>query len=783
MKFGWVSARDEAVAVSLREPAAGRTSRWPDWLSSEAVERIQRSGVPAPWEHQVDFAQALFEGRHAIVCTPTGSGKTLGYLMPIIAATAEGRLGVTVDSTRARLSSRHTAVYLAPTKALAHDQARAAAAVGPQGWRIGALDGDSDEAERRFAREHADLVLTNPDMLHFSVLPGHQRWASFLGSLRYIVVDEAHRYQGVFGAHVAQVIRRLRRLAAQYGADPVVALSSATAPNAGEFAGTLIGADHVQVIDRDASPSGRRTAVLWRPASSLRAATAELLARLTDDDAQTIAFVPSRQGAELVSLAAQELSAEPTRIASYRGGYLAVDRRSLEAGLHSRELRGLASTNALELGVDVAGMDAVLVSGYPGKLSSFWQQAGRAGRRGQESLVVLLAREDPLDAYLLEHPELVFEASVERAVLHPENPRVLGPHLAAAAQELPLSDEDARWFGPTAPVVARALAQQGVLRARRDRFFWTRPDRAVDFINLRSMGGRPVDIIERTTGRVVGMVDAAAADRTVHPGAVYLHQGESFTVEELDLGEHQAMVASSCPRYYTQAQSSFDIEVVREEARRTLGATWVSRGEVRLDSQVTGYLRRDEVTHDVWDSTPLDLPLHRMTTQAVWWTVPASLAGRLGWAELQMGAAAHAMEHTAIGLLPAFAPCDRWDIGGVSTALHPDTGLPTVFVHDGMSGGAGFAYRGFEAAEQWLGATLDRLTRCACEAGCPACVVSPKCGNANQVLNKADAAELLALLLDETPSRHPQPSVLSVASIHNLGARTGNGEMAGRSRG
>ena len=749
MKFDWLLGRDEAVAVSRREPTAGLTAPWPPWLSAETVARIERSGVPAPWRHQAEFAQALFDGRHAIVCTPTGSGKTLGYLMPVIAATAEGTLGVAVDSTRARLTGpRHTAVYLAPTKALAHDQARAAAALGPQGWRLTALDGDSDDAERRFARDHADLVLTNPDMLHFSVLPNHQRWASFLGSLRYIVLDEAHRYQGVFGAHVAQVIRRLRRLAAQYGADPVVALSSATAPNAGEFAGLLIGAEDVAVFERDSSPSGRRTAVLWQPASSLRADTAELLARLTDHDAQTIAFVASRQGAELVSLAAQELSAQPTRIASYRGGYLALDRRSLEAGLHTGELRGLASTNALELGVDIAGMDAVLISGFPGKLSSFWQQAGRAGRRGQDAIVVLLAREDPLDAYLLEHPELVFDAPVERAVLHPDNPRILGPHLAAAAQEVPLSDEDERWFGPTQPALARALAAQGVLRHRRDRFYWTRPDRAVDFINLRSMGARPVDIIERDTGRVVGVVDVAAADRTVHPGAVYLHQGESYTVEDLDLDEHQALVVASRPRYYTQAQSSFDIQIVQESGSRPLGITRVHRGDVRLDSQVLGYLRRDEVTHDVWDSTPLDLPRHRMTTQAVWWTVPEHLARRLGWAELQMGAAAHAMEHTAIGLLPAFAPCDRWDIGGVSTALHPDTGLATVFVHDGMAGGAGFAHRGFDVVEQWLRATLDRLTRCSCEVGCPACVVSPKCGNANQVLHKGDAAELLGLLLD-----------------------------------
>lgn len=748
MTFSWVLNRDEVAAVSQRDASPGMPASWPEWLPEQVAARIEEAGIAAPWRHQVAFADALFRGEHAIVCTPTGSGKSLGYLMPIIAAGAHGKLGVKVEALRAQLTTpRHTALYISPTKALAHDQARAAATLGPKGWRVSTLDGDSDEAERRFARDHASFILTNPDMLHFAVLPNHQRWTRFLSSLRYIVVDEAHRYQGIFGAHVAQVIRRLRRVAAQYGAEPTVALSSATAPNAAEFAETLIGTGPVRVIDEDASPSGSRTVALWQPEKSLRDDTARLLAGLTDEGRQVIAFVASRQGAELISMAAQEMAREPTRVASYRGGFLAYDRRELEAALHSGELRGLASTNALELGVDVAGMDAVLISGYPGKLASFWQQAGRAGRRGQDALVVMLARENPLDAYLLEHPELIFDAPVERAVLHPDNPRVLGPHLAAAAQELPLSAEDERWFGPTTRTLADALAQQGVLRNRAGRYFWTRPDRAVDFIDLRAIGERPIDIIERDTGRVVGEVDMAAADRTVHPGAVYLHQGETFLVEDLDREEHQAFVTAGRTQYYTQPQSAFDIEILREDHCKPLGVMQVCRGDVRLDSQVTAYLRRDEVTHEVWDTTPLDMPQHRMTTQAVWWTVPAHLARRLGWQELQMGAAAHAMEHTAIGLLPAFAPCDRWDIGGVSTALHPDTGLCTVFVHDGMAGGSGFAYRGFEVIDEWLAATYERLTRCACAEGCPACVVSPKCGNANQVLNKTDAAELLGLLL------------------------------------
>ncbi|MFT3887921.1 MAG: DEAD/DEAH box helicase [Arachnia sp.] len=749
MAFDWVLGRDEVTAVSERAPRPGDATDWPAWLGAETAARIEEHGVAQPWRHQAAFAELLYRGRHAMICTPTGSGKTLGYLMPILAA-AEGRIGVDVGGERTRLTApRHTALYLAPTKALAHDQARAATGLGPRSWRVGTLDGDSDEGERRFAREHASYLLTNPDMLHYSVLPNHQRWSRFLGGLRYIVVDEAHRYQGIFGAHVAQVIRRLRRLAALYGATPTVALSSATAPNAAAFGGALIGEPEVEVVDEDASPAGRRTVALWRPTASLRADTATLLAGLADEGNQAIAFVASRQGAELVSLAAQELAREPGRIASYRGGYLAVDRRELEAGLQDGSLRALASTNALELGVDIAGMDAVLVSGFPGRLSSFWQQAGRAGRRGQDALVVLLGRENPLDEYLLEHPELVFEAPVEHAVVHPENPRVLGPHLAAAAQEHPLTAADEAFFGPTLLAVARALSAQGILRDRHGRFFWTRPDRAVDYIDLRSIGERPIDIIERDTGRVVGLVDAAAVDRTVHPGAVYLHQGESYLVEGLDREDRQAFVVRARPRFYTQPQESYEIQVLREADRRPLGATEICWGDVRLDSQVLGYLRRDEVTHEVWDSSELDMPRHQMATEAVWWTVPHALLTGLGWPDLRVGAAAHAMEHTAIGLLPAFAPCDRWDIGGLSTALHPDTGLATVFVHDGMAGGAGFARRGFDAAEQWLRATLDRLERCRCMGGCPACIVSPKCGNANQVLDKDDARVLLGLLLGE----------------------------------
>ena len=742
--WSWVFASPEVCGVEILPASDGVHGQWPSWVSDDVRARCGSAGIAMPWVHQAAFAQLAFEGTHCAITTSTGSGKSLGYLLPIIAATAEGRLGVEVPMARIR-RAEHTALYIAPTKALAHDQLRAAIQFGPQGWPVTAFDGDSDVAERRFARDHASVVLTNPDMLHYSLLPGHRRWSRLLSGLRYVVVDEAHRYQGVFGAHVAQVLRRLRRLAHHYGANPTFLLASGTASAAETFGGKLIGEDAVAVVSEDTSPKAQRTIVLWKPAVSLNQDTANLLGRLVDSGSQTIAFVASRVGAELVALEASNRS--DATIASYRAGFLPRERRELEHDLQTGQLRGVATTNALELGVDIAGMDAVLIAGYPGKLSALWQQAGRAGRTGSDALVVLLARDNPLDSFLFDHPDVLLHAPIERAVLHPENPHILGPHLAAAAQELPLTSADARWFGETSWEVASALVSQRILRDRGGRYFWTRPDRAVDFISLRSRDAKPYDIVERDTGRIVGAVDESILDSVAYEGAVYLHQGEQFLVDEEDHDAKQVLVHTAYLKYYTQPQTSFEIEVLADQASRPLGATTIHRGDVRLTSQVHAYLRRNALTHEVWDQTPLERPRRMKDTQACWITVPTALAHRLGWGAQQMGAAAHAIEHTAIGLLPAFAPCDRWDIGGVSTSLHPDTGLTTIFVHDGLAGGSGFAYRAFEVAQQWLEATLERLRRCPCEDGCPACVVSPKCGNANAMLNKAGAAVLLGHLL------------------------------------
>ena len=753
---------DERAQVRHRRRLGERSAAfgdWPDWLPEEVVEALDRLGLSRPWTHQAVAAEAAYAGSHVALTTGTASGKTLGYLLPVLAATYGGPtascrvpVGVRAELREQLVKPKrpHTALYLAPTKALAHDQLRAADELGLPGWRVATVDGDSERSERDWAREHAGYLLTNPDFLHYSILPQHGRWSSFLSSLRYVVIDEAHRYRGVFGSHVAQVIRRLRRLCAAHGSSPTFIIASATVTGADRMVAELTGCspDDVTVVEKDSSPHGAVEMVMWEPESYPTDEAAVLMADLVAAGKQTVAFIPSRRMAELTAVRAAErvrriCDAAP-RIDSYRSGYLAADRRALEHALQDGSLRGLAATNALELGVDVAGLDAVIICGFPGTRSALWQQAGRAGRTGRDAEVILVAAKNPLDAYYFDHPELIFDEPVEQTVLHAANPYVLGPHLAAAAQELPLREADAVWFGDTMINTLERLQQQGVVRRRPAGWFWSRPDRAVDSIDLRGAGGPTVDIVESESGRVLGTVDQAAADGTVHEGAVYLHQGETYLVDELDLDESEALVHAARLGYYTEPRGSNDVEVVAEQLSRPFGKGTLHFGDVDVFSQVIGYLRRDEVTSDVWDETPLEMPERRLRTKAVWWTFDP-LA--LDLSAAQLGSAAHAAEHTAIGLLPMFAPCDRWDIGGLSTVLHPDTGMLTVFVHDGQAGGAGFAERGYRVADDWWNATLERLRSCPCAAGCPSCIVSPKCGNANQMLDKQAAIWLLEALL------------------------------------
>ncbi|MGE3288225.1 MAG: DEAD/DEAH box helicase [Pseudonocardia sp.] len=748
------AGEDTGLRHSVRVPArSARIVSWPEWVPAAVREALGARGLVEPWSHQIRAAELARDGHDVVIATGTASGKSLAYQLPVLATFAA--------------DPRATALYLAPTKALAADQLRSVTELGLPDVRPSTLDGDTPTDARDWAREHARWLFSNPDMLHRSVLPRHVRWARFLRRLRYVVVDECHGYRGVFGSHVALLLRRLLRVCARYGSVPTIVLASATIADPAPFAERLIGRP-VRAVTEDGSPDAGRVVVFWEPpllpgsggengAPVRRPAGAEaarMLADLVVENARTLTFVRSRRAAELTAIGTRRLLADAapelvSRVAAYRGGYLPEDRRALEAALLSGELVGVATTNALELGMDIAGLDAVVVAGFPGTRASFWQQAGRAGRAQQEALVVLVARDDPMDTYLVHHPGALIEAPVEGCVLDPANPYVLAPHLVCAAAELPLTaaDVDGIFGGPPAAAVLDELVADGVLRRRPAGWFWPSAQAGpAGSVDIRGSGLGQVAIVEAATGRMLGTVDALSAPATVHEGAVHLHRGESYLVESLDLDTGVALVVAADPEWRTEARSTADVEVVRVLRKRVSGPVGVSFGEVTVRSQVVAYQRRSP-DGTVLETVPLDLPEQTLHTRSVWYDIDPPALAAAGVLAARVPGALHAAEHAAIGLLPLFAVCDRWDIGGMSTAEHRHTGRPTVFVHDGHPGGTGFAERGHAVLGAWLAATRSAIADCECAAGCPSCVQSPKCGNGNAPLDKRGAVLVLDLVL------------------------------------
>ena len=760
------TAADEHPLRHVAElpPRSGRPHSWPAWAEPDVVRAFTDRGVSSPWSHQAAAAELAHAGRHVVVSTGTASGKSLAYQLPVLNALA--------TDPRARV------LYLSPTKALGHDQLRAAHALTAAIPRLHdvaptAYDGDSPPEVRRFARERSRWLFSNPDMIHLSILRNHARWAVLLRGLRFVIVDECHYYRGVFGSNVAMVLRRLLRLCARYSSAPTVIFASATTDAPGATAAELIGLP-VEEVTEDGSPQGARTVALWEPAlradllgengapvrRSAGAEAARVMADLIAEGAQTLTFVRSRRAAELTALGAQarldDIAPELSRaVASYRAGYLAEDRTALERALAEGRLRGLATTNALELGVDIAGLDAVVLAGFPGTVASFWQQAGRSGRRGQGALVVLIARDDPLDTYLVHNPAALLGKPVERVVIDPANPYILGPQLLCAATEMPLDEAEVRDFG--AAEVAEGLIDDGLLRRRNGKYFpaaGLEPHGAVD---IRGSAGGQIVIVEADTGRLLGSTGVGQAPASVHPGAVYLHQGESYVVDSLDFEDAIAFVHAEDPGYATFAREITDIAVTGTGERSRFGPVTLGLVPVTVTHRVVGYLRR-RLSGEVIDFIELDMPEHTLATTAVMYTITEEALLRKGIDAPRIPGSLHAAEHAAIGLLPLVASCDRGDIGGLSTAVGPDpAGLPSVFVYDGYPGGAGFAERGFRQVSTWLGATAAAIEACECPRGCPSCVQSPKCGNGNDPLDKAGAVRVLQLVLAELA--HAGPAV------------------------
>jgi DEAD/DEAH box helicase domain-containing protein len=733
--------------LPAREPAAADLV-----LGPELSVRLRRLGVDGLWEHQAAGLRAVRAGRNVAVATGTASGKSLVYQL----ATMEK---LTADP-------KATALYLFPTKALANDQLRAIRGFALPAIRAAVYDGDTPGPERGWVRRNANLLITNPDMLHYGILPAHDRWATFLKHLSIVAVDEMHILRGIFGSHVANVLRRLRRLAARYGASPRFVTASATIGNPAELAERLTGLAFDAVAD-DASPRGKKHFALWNPplvdeASGARrspnAEAAELLATLVGEGVRTIAFAKSRKSAELISSFARErLERErphlADRVAAYRAGYLPEERRALERALVDGDLLGIAATSALELGIDIGGLDACILAGYPGTVASTFQQAGRAGRTRQDSLAIMVAGEDPLDQYLINHPEELFGRSHESALVDHSNPNILDPHLGCAAYELPLAEGDAEIYGPSLPDAIERCTAAGTLRKRGVKHYWAGRGSPAQEIDIRSAGGI-VQIADAETGALLGTVDESRSHFAVHRGAIYLHQGQQYLVEQLDLDARVALVRPTEDDCYTQARDVTDIRILEIERKARVGVADLFYGSVDVTSQVVSYVRKRLYTGEVLDVVPLDLPEMRLETRSVWYTVPEQLLQAARIAPADVGGSAHAAEHAQIGILPLFAMCDRWDIGGVSTAEHPDTGLCTIFIYDGYPGGAGISERGFDAGADHHRATLEAIRACRCERGCPSCVQSPKCGNGNEPLDKGGAGRLLAAVLgDRGPRR------------------------------
>src|SRR6516164_6351020 len=627
---------------------SGRPHSWPGWAEPDVVRAFADRGISCPWSHQVAAAELGHAGRHVVISTGTASGKSLAYQLPVLNALA--------TDPKARV------LYLSPTKALGHDQLRTAHALTSAIPRLQdvaptAYDGDSPAEVRRFARERSRWLFSNPDMIHLSILCNHARWAVLLRGLRFVIVDECHYYRGVFGSNVAMVLRRLLRLCERYSARPTVIFASATTDSPGATAAELIGLPVEEVID-DGSPQGPRTVALWEPA--LRAELTALGAQGRLDDI------------------APELS---QKVASYRAGYLAEDRTALERALAEGRLHGLATTNALELGVDIAGLDAVVLAGFPGTVASFWQQAGRSGRRGQGALVVLIARDDPLDTYLVHNPAALLGKPVERVVIDPANPYILGPQLLCAATEMPLDEAEVRDFG--AMQVAQGLVDDGLLRRRNNKYFpaaGVQPHGAVD---IRGSTGGQIVIVEADTGRLLGSTGVDRAPASVHPGAVYLHQGETYVVDSLDFDDGIAFVHAEDPGYATFARELTDIAVTGTGERSRFGPVTMGLVPVRVTHRVVGYLRR-RLSGEVIDFVELDMPEQTLATTAAMYTITPDALSHKGIDAPRIPGSLHAAEHAAIGLLPLVASCDRGDVGGLSTAIGPDPlGLPSVFVYDG----------------------------------------------------------------------------------------------------
>ena len=712
---------------------------------------LQEAGLLPLYSHQATAVDAARSGKNVMVVTPAASGKTLCYNLPVLQTI------LTEKGSRA--------LYLFPTKALAQDQLRSLTelvSLLPLRIRLATFDGDTPPEERPQIKRTAQIVLTNPDMLHLGILPNHQSWSRFFHRLKYVVIDEAHVYRGVFGSQVGNVLRRLRRIFSLYNVSPQFICCSATIGNPGEHIEKLVGLPF-EVIETDGAPRGRKDFILWNPPvldpakTSRHSANAEaafLLAELVRQSIRTLTFAKTRKLTELIyNYAKQRLveSGLAQQIKPYRAGYLPEDRRQIEQELFQGQLLGVVATTALELGIDIGDLDATVLTGYPGSIAATWQQAGRSGRRTGQSLSFLIGLDNPLDQYFMRHPESIFRRNFENALTDPDNPYVLKSHLLCAAWELPLAEGDEKLWETGFAKARDELQEEGLLRAQgRQWYLAATIVYPAEGVNIRSTSSLYYIILDSSQGNIpLETVESSVAFSQIHPGAIYLHQGRSYLITGLDLLARTAYAAPTDVPYYTQAKELTDLQVMRISREKDTPKAKSYLGEVEVTNTVVGFKRKMQFTEEVIGDEPLDLPPQHFQTVALWFDIPPQAMDRIAEGQLDFAGGLHAVEHAAIAILPLFALCDRNDLGGVSTPFHPDTGKAQIFIYDAHPGGTGIAEKGFELIQDlWL-ETLKVTVECPCDEGCPSCIQSPKCGNNNQPLDKKAAQIILRELTGE----------------------------------
>jgi len=733
------------AAHRILEPRPPRHAPWPDGLDPRLVNALRSRGVEALYTHQAQAVEAIRAGRNAVVVTPTASGKTLCYNLPVLDAVAR-------DPTA-------RALYLFPTKALAADQLvelRALADAAELELKTHTYDGDTPPNVRSVVRAAGQVVITNPDMLHAAILPHHTKWFKLFENLRFVVIDELHTYRGLFGSHVANVIRRLRRITRHYGADPVFICASATIANPRELAERILEAP-VELVDDNGAPSGRRHILVINPPvanehlgirGSALLTGQRVAERLISGGVQTIAFAKSRTAVEVLTTYLRETFAPPPghphTIRGYRGGYLPNERKEIERGLRDGRVRGVVATNALELGIDIGGLDAAISIGYPGTIASTWQQMGRAGRRAGASLSALICSSAPIDQFLAAHPEYLFDASPEHGLINPDNLHVLLNHLRASSFELPVPATERFGIDET-PTLLDVLEEDGYLRrADDDRYYWSHENFPASSFSLRSGAPENVVIVD-TTGdrnRVLGEVDLFAAPLLVHEKAIYIHEGVQFHVDRLDWDERKAYVTRTDVDYYTDADLGITLKVLEvfDEADQP-PAGKRQRGEVMVAWKVTMFKKIKYHTHENVGWGSIAIPEQEMHTTACWLIPPAELVNRYNRDTLDGALIGLARVARTTGSL--LLMCDPRDLGVLAQVQAPFTGRPTLYLYDAVPGGVGLTERLFTLTDQLIRACRESVDSCGCADGCPACV-----GPAIEVgaRGKATVSELLAAM-------------------------------------